>query len=253
MDGYMEDRNYYRFVALAIISYLVMMFITLCLFAYSALAQTTEGLIPNADITEADARPGTTVQMQAVDSVFNGTGEILIPKMDIPVMKGNLPDLYPNDFTLEQLTTLRNAQIKNMIKKGIIKDESQLVRLNRARFNRNEAEVDIYRVTILLHDRAIKEGKDPSYYVNLINSGSPRSAEFVKDAVFCGDSFLLYDDGSNLCSKFPNQMESERHYAASLDWIDYINGQYNASVDTINQLKSENAYLKTKIKHKGKR
>lgn len=256
MEGLMwdENKNYYRFVAITIVIYLTLMFITLCIFVYDVFAQSTEDLIPNADVTEADAVPGLILPMHEVGSVFSGVTESSAPSMDLVVLRGNLPPVEPDNFTLEQLITLRNAQIKYMVEKGILKEEPRQVKLSRARFRNVESDVEVYRYTIRMHDRAIKEGKDYNHYVNEVNSGSPRSAEYVRDAMFCGDSFLLYND-STLCSKHANHKESERNFAASLDTIEYLNNHYKASVDTINQLLAENAYLKTKIpaKKKGKR
>jgi hypothetical protein len=84
----------------------------------------------------------------------------------------------------------------------------------------NYLEMVYYRMTIALHDRAIREGKAPDYYINIFKaqweSEHPttvgqaiRAIKVVEPA--CPDGFEIYE-GSGICSQFPSHVSAEQNY-----------------------------------------
>jgi len=159
-----------------------------------ALAQSTEDLIPDASITEADA-----VEIQGViDQLEN---------VERPSMSGDIAPPPP------------------VIDMGAP----------------NYLEMVYYRMTIALHDRAIREGKAPDYYVNIFKaqwelehvSNSGEALRVVKTLEpACPDGFEIYE-GSGICNQFPSHVSAEQNY-------------YHCSLNNY-QLWLENADLKRQL------
>lgn len=206
-----SERDIKKTLFVIVLYFLCISFVTLWLL-YDADAQSND-LPLNTDISTEDAVPGQILPMHEVGSVHSGAVDSTAPDMDIDSLSPP-PSIDKNNLTPEQMEKLKAGQIKNMIKKGYIKDASELPFLDPARKSKNESEMDLYTTAIRLHDRAIREGKLPGFYVNLVNElpfSSNERRQILRDAEICGSGFEIYPD-SQLCSKFDTHIESEQNY-----------------------------------------
>ena len=116
-----------------------------------------------------------------------------------------------------------------------IKPEPALIDFNAP----NYLDMVRYRMTIALHDRAIREGKTPDYYVNIFNEAWERehadnkekALKAIKEAVPCPNGFEIYPN-SGICNSFSDHTTAEQHY-------------YHASLNNY-QLSQRNGELEAK-------
>jgi hypothetical protein len=105
----------------------------------------------------------------------------------------------------------------------------------------NYLELVYYRMVIALHDRALREGKAPDYYVNIFKAQwelehptttgeALRAVKVVEPA--CPSGFEIYE-GSGICNQFPTHVSAEQNY-------------YHCSLNNF-QLYLENADLKRQL------
>lgn len=105
----------------------------------------------------------------------------------------------------------------------------------------NYLEMVHYRMTIALHDRAIREGKAPEYYVNIFKAQweiehptNVGQARLVIERLepTCPNGVEIYE-GSGICNQFPSHVSAEQNY-------------YHCSLNNY-QLYLENADLKRQL------
>lgn len=137
-----------------------------------ALAQSTEDLIPNTDVTEADAVEGLQLPMHDVGSIFSGASGLESPSMDIPILPE--PSLITFPLSKSQLSQLEQAWIQRAMREG---------------------KEPLYYVKIASQEKAQKE---------LVS-------RIARDQVMCGSGFEIYPD-SQICNKFGSHVEAEQNY-----------------------------------------
>lgn len=169
------------------------------------------------------------------------TERIDISGLVVDTSHGTDTAIIAGNETLKQRQDLHNAQLAYMMKLKQI--PVQAVRdLKTPRFAPGTSEIEIYKLTIAFHQRAIAEGLPLSAYIDWINQGHPSAKKWIKDAVNCGPHFLVYPD-SNICSEF----YSIQDYAENFYWAkynkEYFETQWKAAKETISQLSAFGAHL----------
>ena len=148
---------------------------------------------------------------------------ILLLLIDTVTAEVSINDLVPNtDISTED----DHLQIINIIEKNQrvetpsmdveIMPEPVLIDFQAP----NYLELVYYKMVIALHDRALREGKAPDYYVNIFKaqwesehpttSGEALRALKVVDPT-CPDGFEIYQ-GSGICNQFPTHVSAEQNY-----------------------------------------
>lgn len=209
---------------------------------------------PNVSTENSVFMPGPSTE----DAVFSPGGIGTIPttvydapqeqSTENPVWDGVITPAGPvydvNNLPQEFVNNLKANHIKQMIKKGIIKDASEVRFVNKGRSGLAFDELTLYSITIDAHARALYEGKDPMYYVDLLNAKDKTSARIIRDAQVCRDRFEFWPNSSK-CSKFPTHEIAERHYDSSLKtleerdatiaWLNSINLDLAKQLDEANK------------------
>lgn len=184
-----------------------------CLYAYIALlvvfiafvisdanAQDINDLIPNNSISTES--PEIVVVKTPTEQ------EAESPSMNVYV-KPQPPYISPDSLSPEFVANLIAGQLKNAVARGILPANIEIKRFTGKRSAQEDLE--FYALSIMLHQRAIKEGRDVNYYLDQVKAKKIPLARLKRDIDLCGLGFEIYPD-SNICSEFKDHQETEQHY-----------------------------------------
>lgn len=176
---------------------------------------------PSTDSPEIVSLGGLNIDELPPSTIgYAPTERIDISSLVVDKSHGTDTAIVAGNETLKQRQDLHNAQLANMMRLKQI--PVQAVRdLKTPRFASGTSEIEIYKLTIAFHVRAIEEGLPLSAYIDWINQGDPRAKQWIKDAVNCGSHFLVYPD-SNICSEHYTKEEYAKHYYWSTVTIDQL-------------------------------
>lgn len=192
-------------------AYILILVCLTAFFIYDAIAQDINDLVPD-DTIKID---GLVIRPQS--AVTDQNDAVSSPDGDEMEGAPAWPDLDYNNFTPAQISILKNLELKNTIKKGLIPADAKLRFLGSKRDIHED--LKLYSNSIKWHVRAINEGREVNYYIDYIKAGrtpeeqSARMAVLVRDAELCGYGFEIFE-GSGICNVFPTPEQCEQNYYA---------------------------------------
>ena len=193
--------------------------------------------------------PDSSISTESPETVIIKTptkAEAGAPSTHVYV-KPQPPYLTPGEFSPEFVANLIAGQLKTAIAKGLLPPSTELKRLVSKRSAQEDLE--LYSLSIMAHQRAIKEGKDVNFYLDEIKAGRYSLARLKRDVEVCGTGFEFWPN-SKMCNQYPTHEICEQQKDAADLTVEVLNGKYKASVATIEQLKALVAKLSKK---KGKK
>ena len=172
-----------------------------------AQAQDINDLTPNDSITTESPE---VVVIVAPPMILVGESGAMVekPNMDV-VVKPQPPYITPGEFSAEFVENLVLGQTQTAIKRGLLPEKAVIKRFYSKRSAKEDLE--LYSMTIALHQRAILEGRDVNYYLDQVKAGKISVARLKKDIDLCGLGFEIYPD-TKICSQFKDHQEAEQHY-----------------------------------------
>ena len=123
--------------------------------------------------------------------------------------------IIPGQFTFSQIQRLKEAQAGEFSRRYPGVKELKFLSGRSV-----QEELELYRISIGLHERALREGKHSSYYIDLLSEGKTivedmafinQLPQIRRDLDVCGNGFEIYPN-SGLCSQFGTHQEAEQHY-----------------------------------------
>ena len=205
---------------------------------YTLQAQDTNSLEPNSSISTESA---DTVIIKTPTKQQAETPSISI------YVKPQPPYISPDSFSPEFVANLIAGQLKNAVRLGLIPPNVRLKRLVSKRSAQEDLE--FYSLSIMAHQRAIKEGKDVNFYIDEIKAGRYSIERLKRDVEVCGTGFEFWPN-SRMCNQYATHEICEQQKDAADLTVKILNDKYQASVSTIEQLKVLVAKLSKK---KGKK
>ena len=175
--------------------------VILLLFIDTAIAQEINDLIPNDSIStespEVYVIKTPTEQEEespAWQSVF------------VAPMGPNL-DYNSSEFQAERKKTL----LKIMLDRKLLPRDVELEFFASRRSAQEDLE--FYSLCLILHQRAIKEGKDVNFYLEEVKAERIELRKLQRDVAICGTGFEIFE-GSGICNAFPTHEQAEQNYYA---------------------------------------
>lgn len=112
----------------------------------------------------------------------------------------------------------------------------------------NYLEMVYYRMIIALHDRAIREGRAPDYYVNIFkkqweveqvqkNSDALRVVKSFEPG--CPNGFEIWGEGTGICNQFVNHQIAEQHYLAAQTTVNEFLPKLDSCLNELSQIKND--------------
>lgn len=169
-------------------------------FVMDAMAQDINNLEPNSSISTDS--PDVVVIKTPTEQ------EAESPSMNVYV-KPQPPYISPDSLSPEFVANLIAGQLKNAVARGILPADIEIKRFTGKRSAQEDLE--FYALSIMLHQRAIKEGRDVNYYLDQVSAGKIPVARLKRDIEVCNLGFEIYPN-SGICSQFKDHQETEQHY-----------------------------------------